>query len=201
MKSLIELDTPPTIYLASASPRRQELLQQIGVPFALCLAPIDETPFVDEGAADFVVRMAKNKANAAADFLVEQHAEVLPVLAADTIVVLDGVIFGKPRDTQHASEMLAQLAGQTHEVMTAVCVWHAGQSDVVTVTSRVTFQALSAASIAAYVATGEPLDKAGAYAVQGKAAAFIRHLAGSYSGVMGLPLHETAQLLACVPMR
>lgn len=180
----------PVIRLASASPRRRELLMQIGVPHVVTGAHIDETEHPGEPPRDYVQRMARTKALA----IWSQDAS-LPVLAADTTVVLDGVIFGKPRDRDDALRMLAVLSGRTHEVLTAVALATRSGVAMRLNESRVTFRALTADERAAYWDTGEPQDKAGAYAVQGRAAIFIESLAGSYSGVMGLPLFETAQLL------
>jgi septum formation protein len=176
--------------LASVSPRRRELLVQIGVPHVVTGAHIDESALASELPRAYVQRMARTKAQA-----VWERDPSLPVLAADTTVVLDGIIFGKPRDRDDALRMLATLSGRTHEVLTAVAL---ATRDGVTLRlseSRVTFRELTPAECAAYWDTGEPRDKAGAYAVQGFAAVFIESLAGSYSGVMGLPLFETAQLL------
>ncbi len=182
----------PQLVLASTSPRRRELLAQLGVPFEVFAVAVDERPLSAELAADHVCRLALAKARAGA-------AQVGPqacVLGADTVVLLDGEIFGKPTDREQAVAMLRRLSGRTHEVLSAVARLHGGAHTVRLSASRVTFRVLSAVEIAAYCDTGEPLDKAGAYAIQGRAAAFIRHLEGSYSGVMGLPLFETAELLA-----
>lgn len=178
------------IRLASVSPRRRELLTQIGVPHVITGAHIDETVLPGELPGDYVQRMARSKALA-----VWQRDQSLPVLAADTTVVLDGVIFGKPRDRADGLRMLAALSGRTHEVLTAVALAHAGSVSVRLNESQVHFRELTPAECAAYWETGEPLDKAGAYAIQGRAAVFIDSLHGSYSGVMGLPLFETAELL------
>jgi septum formation protein len=181
------------VYLASASPRRRELLQQIGVPFRLVGTELDETPLPGEAPAAYVSRLAAAKADAG--WRASRGAANAPVLAADTAVVLDGEILGKPRDKAHAERMLLRLSGRTHEVMTAVAVRSAGGHDVKVSYSMVTFRNLDAAEAGAYWNTGEPRDKAGAYAIQGYAAIFIADLRGSYSGVMGLPLFETAELL------
>jgi septum formation protein len=198
--------TEARIYLASRSPRRQELLRQIGVAFdelrmreASGREPdIVESPRADESALDYVKRIARAKANVGWERMAARDLTPQPVLGADTEVVLDGHIFGKPADAAHAREMLERLAGRTHQVLTAVGVrW--GREFVLTVsTSMVTMRALKPDEITRYVATGEPLDKAGAYAIQGHAAAFITRIEGSYSGVMGLPLAETAAALARV---
>ena len=184
------MPTAPAIRLASASPRRRELLTQIGVPHVVTGAHIDETEHPGEPPRDYVQRMARTKALA-----IWSQDSSLPVLAADTTVVLDGVIFGKPRDRDDALRMLAALSGRTHEVLTAVALATRDGIAMRLNESRVTFRALTSAECAAYWDTGEPQDKAGAYAVQGRAAVFIERLTGSYSGVMGLPLFETAELL------
>ena len=195
----------PTLCLASASPRRRELLAQIGVPHALARADIDETALAEETPRDYVTRMAQEKARVvwarvsgggSADAAgVISGRDALPVLAADTIVVLDGTIYGKPRDRQHALEMLGRLSARTHEVLTPVALAHVGGVGLKLSVSSVKFRALSPEEIEAYWETGEPRDKAGGYAVQGLGAVFIESIAGSYSGVMGLPLFETAELL------
>jgi nucleoside triphosphate pyrophosphatase len=177
--------------LASVSPRRRELLAQIGVPHVVTGAHIDESALPGELPRAYVQRMARAKAQA-----VWERDPSLPVLAADTTVVLDGVIFGKPQDRDDAVRMLSTLSGRTHEVLTAVALATRSGVAMRLSESRVTFRALTTAECSAYWDTGEPRDKAGAYAVQGFAAVFIESLAGSYSGVMGLPLFETAQLLA-----
>jgi septum formation protein len=176
--------------LASMSPRRQALLEQIGLAYVVCAAGIDETVRPGEPPADYVVRMARDKARA-----VHARRPQLPVLAADTTVVLDGTICGKPRDRADGIAMLARLAGRTHRVLTAVAVASVAGIESLVSASDVRMRAVSAAECAAYWDTGEPCDKAGGYAIQGRGALFIEHLSGSYSGVMGLPLLETAQLL------
>lgn len=181
------------IYLASKSKRRQELLRQIGVEFQVVPVSIDEHWDGREPARVFVPRLALAKARAARTLLARD--DPLTVLGADTEVVLDDAILGKPEDEQAAVEMLLELSGRTHHVYSAVALVTALGEDVKLSVSRVSFRTLSEAECRAYVATGEPLDKAGAYAVQGLAAAFIERLEGSYSGVMGLPLYETAELL------
>ncbi len=179
------------IILASASPRRKELLQQIGVQFDQQVAEIDETPGENESAEAYVVRLALQKARAVHARLGDDE---IPVLGADTAVVVDGDILGKPRDEAHAAAMLRQLAGREHRVLSAVAL--VGQREASrTSESRVWFRQLSDEEIAGYWHTGEPTGKAGGYAVQGMGAIFIEQLHGSYSGVMGLPLFETAQLL------
>jgi septum formation protein len=180
----------PTVCLASVSPRRRELLEQIGVPHIVVGADIDETALVGEAPRDYVLRMARQKA-----LTVRKRGERLPVLAADTTVVLDDVIYGKPRDRDDGLAMLARLSGRTHEVLTAVAVADSREVALRLSVSTVRFRTLSSQECAAYWETGEPRDKAGGYAVQGAAAVFIESLGGSYSGVMGLPLFETAELL------
>jgi septum formation protein len=181
------------VYLASASPRRRELLQQIGVAFRVLGAAVDEAVVPGEAPAAYVVRVAAAKA--ARGWEGNRDADV-PVLAADTAVVLDGKILGKPKDRQDAAGMLQQLSGRTHEVLTAVALRTAGGMQTTTSRSEVTLRAISAHEAQAYWETGEPRDKAGAYAIQGRAAVFIADLRGSFSGVMGLPLFETAELLS-----
>jgi septum formation protein len=166
------------------------LLTQIGVPHVVTGAHIDESALPGESPRAYVQRMARTKA-----LVVWEQDASLPVLAADTTVVLDDVIFGKPQDRADALRMLAALSGRTHEVLTAVALATRAGVAMQLSESRVTFRALTSAECTAYWDTGEPRDKAGAYAVQGLAAVFIESLAGSYSGVMGLPLFETAQLL------
>ena len=180
----------PHLILASGSPRRQELLAQIGIRFRQETAGIDETPRAGEAAEDYVVRMALEKAR-------HVHCELaveLPVLGADTAVVIDGRPLGKPMDFDDARDMLGSLSGRDHEVLSAVALVGVRERVVVN-RSKVWFRAIDDTEIAAYWASGEPQDKAGAYAIQGLAAMFIERLEGSYSGVMGLPLFETAQLL------
>jgi septum formation protein len=181
------------IYLASGSPRRRELLQQIGVSFQVIHADLDETALQAEAPAAYVSRLAEAKA--AVGWQRSRGLEQAPVLAADTAVVLDGKILGKPKDRDDAMRMLRELSGRTHEVLTAVALRTAAGSEVKLSRSCVTFRAIDAAEARAYWDGGEPRDKAGAYAIQGYAAIFIADLKGSYSGVMGLPLFETAQLL------
>jgi septum formation protein len=180
----------PLICLASASPRRRELLAQIGVPHSVVGADIDETVRIGEAPREYVLRMARQKA-----LTVRERDAGLPVLAADTTVVLDDVIFGKPRDRAEGLSMLGRLSGRTHEVMTAVALADARGVALQLSVSTVRFRELSSQECAVYWETGEPHDKAGGYAVQGAAAVFIESLSGSYSGVMGLPLFETAGLL------
>jgi septum formation protein len=192
------------IYLASRSPRRRELLKQIGVNFELMLlredarrgSDVDETPLPDETAEAYVLRMARTKAEIAAR-VVGQRGLLLqnPVLAADTTVELEGRIIGKPDSVEDAVEMLGRLSGREHRVITAVALMRRDQLETGISVSTVCFRELSAQEIRRYVASGEPLDKAGAYAIQGRAGAFATRIEGSYSGIMGLPLAETAELL------
>jgi len=179
-------------YLASASPRRRELLQQLGVRFAVRIADIPEIVQDGETPQQFVQRLALEKANKVWHSLAPEQRR--PVIGADTAVVIDEHILGKPDSREHALQMLGLLSGRTHQVVTAVAVVSQQHSVCVNV-SAVRFRDLDTAEIDAYWQTGEPVDKAGAYAVQGYAAAFIEHLSGSYSGVMGLPLYESSALL------
>ena len=179
------------LILASASPRRQALLKQVGIAFRQQVAEIDETPLDNEAAEDYVVRLALEKARA-----VRQHSvdDGLPVLGADTAVVIDGRLLGKPESPAHARQMLQLLSGREHRVMSAVALVRSREAVQISV-SRVWFRPLSENEIDAYWRTGEPQDKAGAYAIQGVGAIFIERLEGSYTGVMGLPLYETGRLL------
>jgi septum formation protein len=181
----------PSIILASASPRRAELLQQIGLNFSVRPADIDETPAPDETPEQYVERLAREKALAVAGSSPERL-----VLGSDTSVVLDGTILGKPTDPADARATLARLSGATHQVMTAVALATEGQCASVLVITEVCFRQLSTAEIEAYVASGEPMDKAGSYGIQGLGGIFVNELRGSYSAVVGLPLQETAALLA-----
>jgi septum formation protein len=182
------------VYLASASSRRRELLQQIGVPFRVIAADVDESPLQDEAPMTYVSRLAAAKADVGWQCL-REPAEA-PVLAADTAVVFDGFILGKPLDRRDAELMLQKLSGRTHEVLTAVALRSPAGLKTRVSRSLVTFRPIEAAEAQAYWDTGEPCDKAGGYAIQGHAAVFVADLKGSYSGVMGLPLFETAELLA-----
>ena len=183
---------PSPIYLASQSPRRAELLQQIGVGFDVLSVAVDETMQASEAPVAFVQRLAMEKARAGWYTLTPERRR--PVLGADTIVIAADAVMGKPANRQQAIEMLLTLSGNTHRVITAVAL--AGEHEVVcSQCSRVTFRTLTRQECEAYWETGEPRDKAGAYAIQGLAAMFITRLEGSYSGVMGLPLYETMELL------
>ncbi len=188
----MDLNSPqPVVCLASVSPRRRELLSQIGVPHIIIGADIDETAHPGEVPRDYVMRMARQKALAVRD----RGVTTLPVLAADTTVVLDDIIYGKPRDRADGIAMLQRLGGRTHEVLTAVAIAAAGEVALRLSASAVRFRDLTLEECEAYWETGEPRDKAGGYGVQGHAGVFIEFLSGSYSGVMGLPLFETAELL------
>ncbi len=186
------------IYLASASPRRQELLRQLGLDFEVIPSNLEEVLQPGERPQDYVARVARDKAHHVARQLREQGKPLRPVLGADTEVVLDGGVLGKPRDREHGIEMLRKLSGRTHDVLSGVCVLHDGREHAALNVSRVTFRPLTEAELAAYWDTGEPADKAGAYAIQGRAAAFIERLEGSYSGVMGLPLYELTGILRAI---
>jgi len=189
-------DTPPQFVLASRSPRRVQFLQQAGFVFLTDPADVPEQPGAHEPAADYALRVAFAKAQAAA----VRHP-ALAVLGADTDVVLQGRILGKPGDDAEAAAMLGALSGATHEVVSAVAlVQGERRASIVTVT-RIEFVRLSRADIADYVASGEPRGKAGAYGIQGRAARFVRNVQGSYTGVVGLPMAETCELLATFGLR
>jgi septum formation protein len=181
------------IYLASASPRRRELLRQIGVAYRLLRIEIDETPLAGENPDNYVYRLALAKAQAGCAAL--GRRQPAPVLGADTAVVVDDAILGKPRDREEGLAMLARLSGREHQVLSAVALATPTRNAVKVQESGVRFRRLTLAECAAYWDSGEPRDKAGSYGIQGQAAAFIADLRGSYSGVMGLPLFETAELL------
>ena len=189
------------IYLASQSPRRRQLLEQLGVRYELLLPDAHEDAegieavLPNEAPATYVQRVTGLKLDMAVQRLKRRGLPPAPILCSDTIVALGRTIYGKPADEADAARMLGELAGQTHRVLTAVAVGTARKREEVLSISRVTFAAMSPRQIRAYVASGEPLGKAGAYAVQGRAAAYISKISGSYSGIMGLPLFETAQLL------
>lgn len=184
----------PTIqfFLASASPRRSELLRQLHYHFETYPVNIDESRHADEAPADYVCRLAKQKATAAFEWL---QRPAVPVLGADTIVVLDAQVMGKPKDKSQACEMWAALSGCEHKVMTAVAVVDQQRSLMRLNETRVRFRHLSLSDMDAYWASGEPKDKAGAYGIQGLGSVFVESIEGSYSSVVGLPLFETAQLL------
>lgn len=187
--------TTAFIYLASGSPRRHELIQQLGVITEKLPSNINETPQPNEDAIAYTERMAHEKSLHAQAHWRSHGLADAPILTADTSVALNGQIFGKPADTAAATAMLSALAGQTHQVITVVGVFHHGQYQHVTQCNEVTFAPLTQAQIARYIATGEPMDKAGAYGIQGIGGVLVQHLSGSFTGVMGLPLFETAQLL------
>lgn len=182
------------LHLASQSPRRRQLLQQLGVEFEVIEVDVVECRDAAESPLAYVRRVARDKARAGLASLAAGAAGAV-VLGADTEVVLDGEVFGKPRDAQDAAAMLSRLAGRTHDVISALWLVSSRRELAAVSVSQVRFAALDAATIAAYVGTGEPFGKAGGYAIQGRGAALVEHLAGSYSGVMGLPLFETAQAL------
>ena len=181
----------PQIILASASPRRAELLCQLNLSYLIEIADIDETPYLNETPINYVTRIAEQKAAK----VQENLKSSLPILAADTIVILNNVIMGKPTDDNHAIAMLQQLSNQVHQVLTAVTLIGKKRQQSLSTTS-VFFKELRLSEIIQYVKTGEPMGKAGSYAIQGLGSCFIKYIQGSYSGVMGLPLFETAQLLA-----
>jgi septum formation protein len=193
----------PRIYLASRSSRRRELLKQIGVAFEVLLfrehglrgRDMDEAPHEDETPESYVQRVARDKADAGWLRVQQRSLPRLPVLAADTAVCLRDTIFGKPADRASAIAMLKELSGREHRVLTAVALKLDTRFDMILNENVVRFRELSETDITEYVATGEPYDKAGGYAIQGRAAAFIPEILGSYTGVMGLPLYETASLL------
>ena len=185
-----------SLYLASGSPRRRELLAQIGVPFSTVSAAIDETPFAHEAATAYVERLAREKARAGHERVAESPpSDAFCVLGADTAVVLDGQILGKPVDEADALAMLMALSGREHEVLTAIALMDATRCETRVVSSAVRFRNISTQEAARYWASGEPLDKAGGYAIQGLGAVFVSGLEGSYSAVVGLPVCETAELL------
>lgn len=190
------------IYLASQSPRRRELLAQVGVKFQVLplrsspgRADVDESPLADEPYSDYVIRLARGKAEAGWKRVLDRHLPNHPVLGADTTVALDGQILGKPVDVDAARTMLKMLSGREHVVATAVALACRGEVRHALSLTRVRFAELLPHDISAYIASGEPFDKAGGYGIQGRAGAFVAHLVGSYSGVMGLPLYETCQLI------
>lgn len=195
--------TEHKIYLASKSPRRRELLRQIGVEFELLMLrdnsvrgpEVSEEVLPGESAEAYVARVAREKADFATKTMYWRKLPVRPVLSADTTVAIDGRILGKPADAAEATAMLKSLSGRTHQVLTSIAIQHNEKTWQAMQCSDVTFMDLPDAMIAAYCATPEPYDKAGAYAVQGQAALFIQKISGSYSGIMGLPLFETGQLL------
>ncbi|MEJ2514174.1 MAG: Maf family protein [Gammaproteobacteria bacterium] len=184
------MDTP-RLLLASASPRRRALLAGLGIEFDVHPVDVDESRRPGEAPGALAARLAREKARAAAE-----AAGPRPLLAADTVVALDDEVFGKPVDESDAARMLRMLSGRVHQVYTAVAVARDVARDDVLSETRVRFRRLTDGEIRAYIATGEPMDKAGAYGIQGLGGIFIEHLAGSYTGVVGLPVFETARLLA-----
>jgi septum formation protein len=197
------------IYLASKSPRRRELLRQIGVDFELLLLREDpkrgpvvsEVALPDEAPLDYVQRVTREKADMAREVMLWRRLPMRPVLTADTSVTLNGEIFGKPANRVEAQTMLERLSGQTHQVITSVALLVDEQVLQATQVSEVAFAQLSAEQIRSYCLLNEPYDKAGGYGIQGQAAAFIAEIRGSHSGIMGLPLFETAQLLEQAGLR
>lgn len=191
--------TPARLYLASASPRRRELLAQIGLAHEVLLVPAppgeDEPQHPGESAADYVQRTARDKALRGRDWMRDQSLRQLPLLAADTTVILAGTVLGKPADRDDAMRILRALSGSAHEVHTAVSVWTGDQLLEAVSVTEVCMRDLTDEEIGRYCDSGEPYGKAGAYGIQGLAGTFISHIAGSYTGVMGLPLFETANLL------
>lgn len=184
------------LMLASASPRRKDLLQQLGLSPEIAVADIDETPLADEPADRYVMRLARAKGQVIADRCSNTgDAADTVIVAADTIIALQGNLLGKPQSKQDAFSMWQQMSDGCHEVLTAVAVFSPQGCDVVLNRNQVVFSAIDAAAMDAYWETGEPQDKAGAYAIQGYAAAWVKEITGSYSGIMGLPLYETAALL------
>ena len=189
-----EMYLPPFIYLASRSPRRVELLKQIGIKCEVSPADIDESQLKDESPEAYVIRLAQQKAIACQERLSNEQRK-LPIVAADTTVELKGLILGKPEDDEHARVMLESLSGTLHHVHTAVALAFNNQIEVVLSTTSVEMMALRVDQIQAYIASGEYHDKAGGYGIQGPAGAWIKRIEGSYSGVMGLPIFETGTLL------
>jgi len=190
------MDNSFDIYLASQSPRRRELLEQIGVRYELLSPQVPEHPLDSEAPEVYVLRLALEKARAGRQLLAQDDPR--PVLGADTTVVFNGRILGKPRDGEEAVATLIDLSGDHHQVMSAVAlVGASGEEQTRLSVSTVQFRAITLDEARAYWASGEPVDKAGGYAIQGRGAVFVERLEGSYSGVMGLPLFETAELLDC----
>lgn len=185
----------PMIYLASRSPRRGELLGQIGVTFAVLPSDVDESVRPDESPEHYVLRLAREKALVCAQRLAAKGHGNLPILAADTTVCIDGMILGKPEDDADAAAMLRRMSDRWHAVHTAIAVAQGNRVETALSSTQVEMARLTEAEIAAYIASGEPRDKAGSYGIQGLAGAFIRRIEGSYSGVMGLPVYETSLLL------
>ena len=186
----------PDLYLASASPRRRELLDQLGIDYEILAGlDVDESRLAAESPQDYAIRLACDKARAGQRVLGDRSITPAIVLGADTCIAIDGDILGKPVDKADGVAMLSRLSGRSHEVLTAICLVRGDTSRTELSRSMVTFADLDAATIEGYWHSGEPFDKAGAYAIQGQAARFITRLEGSYSGVVGLPLYELSQLL------
>ena len=183
------------IYLASTSPRRQALLRQLGVSFDVIAPDVAEHQLAEESGETYAKRMAAEKARQVSRLVQERQLPSRPVLAADTCILLDGEILGKPRDRAHGETMLRRLSGREHSVLTAAAIVHVNAEHLALSVSTVRFRVLTQEEIRDYWDTGEPRDKAGAYALQGRAAAFVSNIDGSYSGIVGLPLYEVAQLL------
>lgn len=193
------MDNPTLLYLASNSPRRHDILTQMGIAHHVLQVPPppgeDEPIHQGEAPADYVQRTAREKALRALHWIGSQFLSPLPILGADTTVILDSHILGKPLNRNDAASMLRALSGKEHEVRTAVVVLHSGRTYEDVSITKVRFRTLAETGIQAYCATGEPMGKAGSYAIQGRAGRFVSHLDGSYTGVMGLPMYETEQLL------
>ena len=189
------MTSPIQIYLASRSPRRGELLGQIGIIFDVLPSDVDESVVPEESPEHYVLRLAREKAVVCMERLATQGLPLRPVLAADTTVCIDGMILGKPEDDADAGAMLHRMSDRWHTVHTAVAVAYEGIVETALSSTQVEVALLSENDIRAYVISGEPYDKAGSYGIQGLAGAFIRRIEGSYSGVMGLPIYETSQLL------
>jgi septum formation protein len=185
------------LYLASRSPRRRELLHQIGIDFDTLTGAVevDETPLPGEAPTAYVERVTRAKAAQGLALIQERHLIAHPVLSADTTLEVDGEIIGKPADSADAARILKRLSGRSHRVITGVAVADRQRCNYVTSVSEVRFRVLEADEIRRYVLSGEPMDKAGAYGIQGRAGLFVAHISGSYSGIMGLPLCETGELL------
>lgn len=183
------------IYLASNSPRRCEILENLNFKIQKLVSEIDETPYLLESANEYVMRMAKQKNQSTREQYSQHIVEHIPLLSADTVVVLNQKILGKPCSAQEAQTMLMELSGTTHQVFTAVCVYYQHCEYSILQRSDVQFKCLTLQEIQNYIQTGEPMDKAGAYGIQGLGGTFVSHLSGSYTGVMGLPVFETMQLL------
>jgi septum formation protein len=198
---MIVSSQPNKIYLASRSPRRAELLKQLGIDFIVLPSDIDESPHFNEKSDDYVLRLASEKSQSCYASLEAHQMTIYPVLAADTTVSIDGKILGKPQDDEDAFQMLSMMSGRWHEVHTGIAVSTKEGVSVAISSTKVEMMQLTDEKILAYIATGEPRDKAGAYGIQGLAGTLIKRIEGSYSGVMGLPIHETSQLLCHAGIR